>query len=188
MIEIEFKFEVDKKEIDKVLKKLKMTGYLFGKKVYEKTVMYDNPAQIMQVTDGRVRIRQTGRSTEFSYKKPLTRKGIKREIEHEVTVSDFDTTQKILEMLEFRPVSSYERYRTTILSPQKDIKVTVDEFPFANYLEIEGDEKKIRKLVRILGFSLNKNITKSCDSLFQEWRSSRGLPFRPHLLFSDFNK
>ena len=188
MIEIEFKFEINKREIDKVLKVLRAEKYLFGKRVYEKTIMYDNPAQIMQKTDGRIRLRQTGNSAEFSYKKPLTREGIKKETEHEVVVSDFDTTQKILEMLEFLPVSSYERYRTTIFSPGKDIKVTIDEFPFANYLEIEGDENKIRKLAKTLGLSSDKNITKSCDSLFQEWRTAKGLPFKPHLLFSNFDK
>ena len=188
MIEIEFKFEINKREIDKVLKALRAEKYLFGKRVYEKTVMYDNPAQIMQKTDGRIRLRQTGNSTEFSYKKPLTREEIKKEIEHEVVVSDFDTIQKILEMLEFSPVSSYERYRTTILSPSKDIKVTIDEFPFTNYLEIEGGENKIRELVKTLRLSPDKNITKSCDSLFQEWRATNGLPFKPHLLFSDFDK
>ncbi len=188
MIEIEFKFKVNKSAITRLIRKLMSLNFVFGKRLYEKTVMYDNPAQIMQVTDGRVRLRQTGDSVELSYKKPLTREGIKKEIEYEVVVSDFDTTQKILAKLEFVPVSSYERYRTTVFSPDKIVKVTIDEFPFANYLEIEGDEKKIREVVDQLGFSPTDNITKSCDSLFQEWRIQRGLAFKPHMLFSDFDK
>lgn len=188
MIEIEFKFEIDRKQIKRLRDKLILLGFIKGKRVYEKTVMYDNPSRIMQVTDGRVRLRQTGDESEFSYKKPLTREGIKKEIEYEVVVSDFETTEKILEKLDFSPVSSYERFRTTMFDKKMIVKVTLDEFPFANFLEIEGPEKEITALVQVLGFSIKDNTTMSCDSLFQEWRGKKSLPFKPHLLFTDFDK
>lgn len=186
MTEIELKYEVDKKTIEKVLNTSKEFGFAIGDRLYEKTVMYDNPAGLMQVTDGRVRLRQTGDEVEFSYKKPITRNGIKEEIEHETKVGDFKIIEKILKKMEFVGVSSYERYRTTIKDGK--IKVTLDEFPFANFIEIEGNKKDIMETSKKLGLNKIKNITKSCDSLFQEWRAKKGLPFKPHMLFKDFDK
>jgi adenylate cyclase class 2 len=149
--------------------------------------MYDNPVGLMQNTDGRIRLRVSSKTVELSYKKPLTKEGIKKEIEYEVEVSDFDTTQKILEAMEFRPTTSYERYRTT-LKNQDGTKAMIDEYPFAAFLEIEGNEEKIVALAQNLGFSMSENLAKPCDALFAEWRQSQGLPPKPHMLFSDYDK
>ncbi len=148
--------------------------------------MYDNPQQLMKITDGRVRVRITGRKCEFSYKKPITRDGIKKEEEFEVLVSNPFILEKILERMEFKPASSYERYRTEL--KKGDIKVTIDEYPFSSYLEIEGREEEIKKIAKKLGFSLKDNLTDSCDTLFQKWRQERGLPFRPHMRFEDYDR
>ncbi len=74
--------------------------------------MYDSPSQIMQITDGRIRLRKSGEDTILTYKKPLSRKGIKKEIEYETKVSDFNIMEKIFGMMEFTKTTSYERYRT----------------------------------------------------------------------------
>lgn len=188
MIEIELKYQIDKKKVKSLLDALKIMNFVVGKRNYEKTVMFDNPDQTMQVTDGRIRLRQTGDSAELSYKKPITRNGIKREIEHEVIVSDFKITEKILKEMLFTPVSSYERYRITAKDFTEKIKVTIDEFPFADFIEIEGPEKLILSLSDELKLNKTKNLTKSCDTLFQEWRTVKGLDFKSHLLFNDFDK
>jgi len=187
MVEIELKFQIKPKDAQKIIKLLKKAGYLVTQeRTYEKTVMYDNPQRIMQKTDGRVRLRVSGKRSELSYKKPLTRDGVKKEIEYEAVVLNPDAIEKILEMMEFNPTTSYERYRTAL---KKDhIKVTVDEYPFANFIEIEGEEKEIKNLAKKLGFSLRDNLTDSCDTLFQRWRKGKGLPFKPHMLFKDHDK
>ena len=186
MTEIELKYEVHYNTMEKVLDKAKKLGFDIGKRLYEKTVMYDNPAGLMQVTDGRVRLRQTGDEVELSYKKPITRNGIKEEIEHETKVGNFKIIEKILKKMEFFGVSSYERYRTTIKDGK--VKVTLDEFPFANFIEIEGNKKNILETSKKLGLDKINNITQSCDSLFQEWRAKKGLSFKPHMLFKDYDK
>lgn len=183
MTEIELKFEIkDKKTIVSSLIKL---GFKIKKeKTYEKTVMFDNPQKIMQTTDGRVRLRQTGKKIEFSYKKPITREGIKKEIEYEVEVSDFKKMTKILEMMEFTQTTSYERYRTEF--EKNGVKATIDEFPFATFLEIEGPENKIKNIAIDLGFNLNDNITDSCDTIFTKRRLAKGLKPIPHIKFDDY--
>lgn len=185
MIEVELKFEIKKEKIEGLVSQLKKLGFTASKRIYEKTVMYDNPQQLMQTTDGRVRLRVTGDKCEFCYKKPLTREGVKKEIEHEVVVSDFDTTEKILGAMEFTSTTSYERYRTTLTNK---VKVTIDEYPFATFLEIEGEEDEIKKVAGELKLDLKGNLTDPCDTLFQKWRKERGLGFKPQLLFKDYDK
>jgi adenylate cyclase class 2 len=187
MLEIELKFQIKSEEIKKIIKLLKQVGFsVTEKRTYEKTVMYDNLQQIMQITDGRIRLRASGKKYKLSYKKPITRKGIKKEIEYEVVVSDFTTAEKILEMMEFKPMTSYERYRTTL--ERNHIEVTIDEYPFASFIEIEGEEKEIMELAALLGFLPENNLTESCDTLFQRWRKEKGLSFKPHMLFKDYDK
>ena len=186
MIETELKFPIDKRKIKRIIRLLKRMGFNGGRRVYEKTVMYDNDRQIMQTTDGRIRLRVSDDSVELSYKKPLSRKNIKREVEYEVEVSNFQTTEKILAMMGFVPTTSYERYRTTFT--KGEIKVTIDEYPFANFLEIEGKKEKIKNLALELGFLLRANLTDPCDTLFQKWRKEKGLDFKPHMRFEDYDK
>lgn len=188
MIEIELKFEIERKEIENLLIRLQKYKFSFvGDRTYEKTVMFDNKEQVMQKTDGRIRLRSSGDSAELCYKKPLTREGIKKEIEHEVVVSNFEITEKILNEMGFYPTTSYERYRILLIDHNKT-KVMVDEYPFATFLEIEGAENNIIKIGSKLGLKLNKNLTDACDTLFQKWREARGLPFKPHMRFEDYDK
>lgn len=188
MEEIELKFTIPKNKIASLIKTLKRKNFIPKGRVYEKTVMYDNPQSLMKTTDGRMRLRISGKKCEFSYKKPITREGIKKELEYETEISNFDQAQKILEMMEFTPTTSYERYRTILKSKNNQIKITIDEFPFENFIEIEGKEGKIKKIAQELSFPIEENLTDSCDTLFQKWRKERGLGFKPNMQFSDYDK
>lgn len=185
MIEIELKFEIENTE--KIAQALKGLGFVLKReRTYEKTVMYDNPAELMQITDGRVRVRQSGDRVEFSYKKPITREGIKQEIEYEVEVSNFAELERILESMEFTPTTSYERYRTEL---EKDgVKATIDEFPFVKFLELEGPKDQIKAAAEGLGFAMKDNLTDSCDTLFTKWRQEKGLKPVPHMRFDDYQR
>ncbi|MHB8443365.1 MAG: class IV adenylate cyclase [Patescibacteria group bacterium] len=184
-IEIELKFEINKDKIDFFNKKLQSIGFALSKRVYELSVMYDNPSQIMQITDGRIRLRRSGEKTILTYKKPLSRKGIKKEIEYEVEISDFDTMEKILKMMEFTKTTSYERYRTYF--HKNHIEVMIDEFPYGVFIEIEGDEKHIVKLSRDLGFRMNDNLTDSCDTIYTKRCIKKGIEPSIHILFNKCN-
>lgn len=185
MIEIELKYVVD--NLGKLQKRLIAMGAMMSKdRRFELSVMYDNAAGLMQETDGRIRVRQSGNQIEFCYKKPLTREGIKQEIEHEVTVSALEPLIDILTAMDYHSTTSYERYRTELR--YRDVKVTLDEYPFAHYIEFEGQERDITQLAIELGFSQEKNLTASCDTLFTEWRKDRGLPPTSHMRFDTYDK
>ena len=185
MIEIEYKFQLD--DITMTNTQLKSRGAVLAKpRTYELSVMYDNPQQLMQKTDSRIRVRQSGDTIEFCYKKPITRKGIKKEIEHQVEVNELDSLVAILASMEFTPTTSYERYRTEYTF--NNVKITIDEYPFANFVEIEGAEDDIISTAGRLGFDINENLTDSCDSLFIKWRRDKNLPFTQHMKFKGYDK
>jgi len=186
-LEIEYKFVLDK-PISDFIKDLNNKGYKVGSRQYEKTVMYDNQARIMQITDGRIRLRTKGEKVSLSYKKPLPAVDgqPKREIEYETSVGNFDLMHKILGTMEFTPSSSYEKYRTT--ARKDEAELTIDEYPYATFVEIEGEESLIRELAIELGLDISKHLNKPADTLFNEWRKKRGLPQKMYMNFEDYDK
>ena len=187
-IEIEYKFLVKNKKA--LIKLLDRKGKLLNKREYQSNVMFDNPNGLMQKTDGRVRLRVLGETGTkvLAYKKPLKSKNrAKREIEHEIKFIDTNSNiEKILAAMEFSPTTSYERYRTEWQIGNSH--VTLDEYPYANFIEIEGPKKEIENAAKELGFNSSNGLTKPADTLFQEWRKERGLPFKPHMRFNDYFK
>ena len=184
-IEVELKFEINKSEIVSFNKKLKNLGFILSKRVYELNVMYDNPSQIMQTTDGRIRLRKSGGDAILTYKKPLSRKGIKKEIEYETKVSNFDIMEKILKMMEFTKTTSYERYRSYF--HKNDIEVMIDEFPYGVFVEIEGNERVIIGVSNDLGFNIKDNLTDSCDTIYTKRCIEKGIEPSKHILFNKCN-
>lgn len=186
-IEVEYKFKLTE-SADKILSKLTELGYTISKRNYEKTVMYDNKAELMQVTDGRIRLRQSGDKYSLSYKKPLPAEPgkPKREIEYETSVGNFETIAKILETMEFSPSSSYEKYRT---KAEKDgVQVTIDEYSYQTFIEIEGSEEKIARVAELLNLNVKDHINLPADTLFNIWRKERGLPESMHMRFDGYDK
>lgn len=191
MIEVELKFEITKDQIRTVVDTLLLNnGKVTCERSLETSTMYDNNEEIMQHKDGRLRVRTlSGGKGEFCYKKPISRDKIKKEIEYEIcklSDDEIDTLKNILNEMGFSKVSNYERYITTIMIG--DIKVTIQEFPFSNFIEIEGAEIKIKRVAKMCGLDIKNNLTKSCDTLFREWRIERGLVPTPYMHFRDFSK
>lgn len=187
-IEIEYKFKVEDKDSLVSL----LDGLADAKKLreYQSNVMFDNLQETMQNTNGRIRVRKIGikGKKELTYKKPLSSKnGAKREIEYEIEFSDSNTQiENILYEMCFMPKSSYELYRTEWRI--RNVQVTLDEYPYGNYIEIEGNEEEIQIVAKELNYDVSKGITKPTDTLFQEWRKERGLPVKLHMRFDDFDK
>lgn len=192
MIETEYKFEIQKEDIKHYQEVLKKLGFTQEERMYEKNTMFDNPNEIMQQTNGRIRLRSIkgvhSTKYEFCYKKPLANTGgPKQEIEYQVEFQDGDENfVKILNMMEFTESTSYERYRTKIKS--KNIEVVIDEYPFACFIEIEGEEYDIKEIAKKIGFSLEQHLNEPCDTLFSNWRNKKGLRPTKHMRFNDFNK
>lgn len=181
LIEIELKYEITLSDIERYKHLLESLGFKEIKRVYEMNVMYDNPSELMKITDGRIRLRRSGEDTILTYKKPITRERIKKEIEYEVGVTDFNKTEKILKMMEFTRTTSYERYRTYLHS--SNVEVMIDEFPFSTFIEIEGDEKDVVNISNQLQFNMADNLTDSCDTIYTNRCIKAGIKPSLHILF-----
>lgn len=155
-------------------------------RIYQRTVMFDNDAQLMDKTNGRLRLRQTGSEVSLSYKKPLPSEVVKKEIEWETRINDWESGKKLLEAMGFQQTTSYEKYRTTF--DYNGLNIEIDEYPFATFIEIEGIETAAKRAALELGFNLEEALLKPCDTLFTEWRAAKGLPMKSHMRFADFNQ
>lgn len=180
-IEIELKFLLEE-SLEDFIKKFNIEP----NRVYQKTVMFDNDHDLMQKTNGRIRLRQNGEKTSLSYKRPLPSEAVKKEIEWETCIDNWQTGEELLRAMGFHETTSYEKYRTSF--DFNGSKIEIDEYPFANFVEIEGDEANVKEIAQSIGFDLSKALTKACDTLFTEWRASRGLPMKPHMMFQDYDK
>ena len=187
-IETEYKFFITDKT--GLLHKLNGLSKSKHRRQYQSNVMFDNASQLMQKTNGRIRLRTLGKTGQkvLTYKKPLPSKnGAKQETEYEIKFADKNKQiENILREMEFVPTTSYERYQSKW--KLNDIQITLDEYPFANFLEIEGELQKIQKIAIQLGFTLQDGLTKPADTLFQQWRKNKNLPFKSHMQFDDFDK
>jgi adenylate cyclase class IV len=79
--------------------------------------------------------------------------------------------------------TSYERYRETYKT--KDIKITLDEFPFGYILEIEGEEDSINKICDLLKLDREKSYPLSCDDVYVELCEKQNIKPKDHILFDD---
>lgn len=194
MIEKEYKLPVS--DISLLASRLRLLGADEGPRNHELTVMYDNESQLMERIDGRIRLRTiTSPSGEekitLSFKKPLVREGIKQEIEHETVVNDKKAMQSILEAMGFNEVSSYERFRTNFtynvaLIGQTSglVEIDIDEFPFGNFVEVEGEDISLMKAVLLqLELDPENHIGQSYDGLYQSIEREKGNIPNTHIRF-----
>lgn len=186
-IEVELKFKIDDNQIKKITAN---PDIITKKEIHQKTVMFDNADKLMEHTDGRIRLRQQGDKISLSYKRPLPSVGNeKKEVELETEVGNFEIMTNILRMMGYAPSTSYEKYTTPLkLKNYDDIYIETQKYPFENFLEIEGNKEKIEEAAKQLGFDVKDALIKPVDTLFTEWRLSKGLPFKPHMTFKDYDK
>jgi len=186
--EIEYKFKID--DLLGIISKLNSIAKQTINRQYQLNVMFDNRQGEMAKTNGRIRVRTIGESGQkvLTYKKPIENlDGAKREIEHEIEFSDKNgDIEMILDRMGYSPTTSYERHRSEWLN--NDVSIAVDEYPFANFLEIEGGIDKIKTVVKQIGLEEKDGLTDPADTLFQKWRKENNLPFKPHMRFDDFDK
>lgn len=152
-------------------------------RVYERNVRYDNAERSLTPAGIVLRLRQDTR-VRLTYKSEgETHNGITSRFEAEVEVSDFDTMETILGRLGYTPYMIYEKYRTTYTLDGAE--VVLDEMPYGNFVEIEGDEGTIEKVINRLGLQTATRYDGSYAVLFERVRRALGLAFTD-LTFDNF--
>ena len=150
-MEYEVRFYYPSSEVNNLLDKLSELKELEMKpRTYEKTVQYNHSDPrydfYSKEIDGRFRLRLSKNIEEskckLSWKRRLpntTENLVNKEEEKEVRISyeDVDNFIFIIEnVMHFKVVDSYERYRTIFTN--EDVEISIDEYPFGIALEIEN--------------------------------------------------
>jgi adenylate cyclase class 2 len=181
--EIEVKFYCP--DLNSVRQRLLSAGaQLVSERTYERNIRYDNVEHTL-VSGGQIlRLRQDTRAR-LTFKAPgqMTGNGLYERFEAEVEVSDFDTMDVILTRLGYAPSMVYEKYRTTFRL--NGAEIVLDEMPYGNFVEIEGDEANILRALDKLALQAAHRYNAGYAALFDNVRRSLGLTFRD-LTFKNF--
>ena len=181
-VEIEVKIKVE--NLAAVEQKLKAAGAtLKAGRVYERNVRYEDAGETFTPAARVLRLRQDTQ-VHLTYKEPHDPVGGGwARTELEVTVSDFETTDLLLQKLGFHAAWIYEKYRTTYAL--ENCEVVLDEMPFGPFIEVEGQPDAIQRALLALGLTDAPRITASYSDLFFQLKARLGLPFRD-LTFESF--
>lgn len=186
-MEYEVRFYYPSSEVNNLLDKLSELKELEKKpRTYEKTVQYNHSDSrydfYSKEIDGRFRLRLSKNIEEskckLSWKRRLpntTENLVNKEEEKEVRISyeDVDNFIFIIEnVMHFKVVDSYERYRTIFTN--EDVEISIDEYPFGIALEIENksstknSEEVVMNYVSKLKLNIKDSYRLSWDDKYVE--------------------
>ena len=185
-IETECKIHIE--NLNQILNRLSQTqAEVLIPRVFEQNYRYENLEKTLTPNGIVLRLRQDG-DNRITYKSPLPSDsdGIVKRLELETTVGDLDTMNVILQHLGFTRYMSYEKYRTTYHYPDlPDAEIVVDEMPYGNFIEIEGETSAINDVVKRLNLDHAKRIVESYSDLFERICQHQQLSFTD-LTFENF--
>lgn len=114
-----------------------------------------------------IRLRTNGKKTTLTIKE-IQKKTIDGTKELETEVSDFDTTNAILEKLGYIPRNYQENKRNSW--ELNGVSIEIDSWPLINtYVEIEGkSESEVLDTLKLLGIDISDTTTLDVESIFRE--------------------
>lgn len=177
-LEIEVKLASD--DLDR-LRNAGFTLTLIKPRHFEDNWLLDNADQSLFKRGAALRVRKTGEHGSVTYK-GVVEEGeesllkIREEIESEA--SDPDRLIDLFERLGFHRAFRYQKYRTSysLALEESKLKVEYDETPMGNFIEIEGDEPEVLRVLEVTGFSVSDIIRESYPELQALRCKARGIP------------
>lgn len=185
--EIEAKFYVN--NLGKILTRLhELEARLIQPRILETNIRFDLPDASLRTERRVLRLRQDTEAR-LTYKDPSqNEQGVLSRREIEFIVEDFDKAKLFLEALGYQSIFYYEKYRTTYIVQTSEVSVHVmlDELPYGNFVEIEGETlESIRAVVGKLNLKWDTAIGKSYSALFYQAHKLLKLSFQD-LSFTNF--
>jgi adenylate cyclase class 2 len=168
-------------QIEVILRELK--AHLFSPRTLEINLRFDTASGDLMRAGRVLRLRKddlvrlTYKDNSQNIKGALSRREI------EFIANDFDSAKQFIEALGYEVVFIYEKYRTTY--EYKGTHIMLDELPYGNFIEIEGELETLRPIANELQLDWDKAIPASYHALFERLCKSRGLTFRD-LTFENF--
>lgn len=155
-------------------------------RVFEKNVRFDTPDHALLRRLELLRLRQDTRAR-LTFKGPASEDigaEVKVREEIELEIADFDLMAAILERLGYSSVQVYEKYRETWW--WLGVEIVLDELPFGDFIELEGDAEAIKMAAAKLGLDWSRRILTNYLGLMEHCRRRFNLPFND-LTFANFD-
>jgi adenylate cyclase, class 2 len=147
-VEIEKKYRLTQAQYDDVLESLNEIGAEFIGEDFEENILFGN--EFLKQKQALLRVRRIGERTILTYKEATDEKlSVKKRIEHETEVANFEAIEKIIEGLGFGNGMVYEKRRKSFNF--KQVEIVLDELPFGLFMEIEGSMTGIAEAEMYLG-------------------------------------
>lgn len=164
---------------------LQSGGVLKQARLFERNVVFDTPEKQLMHQGKLLRLRQD-QAIRVTFKGEVaedqTSEAKIRE-ELEINVSDFEATAAIFERLGFFPTLVYEKHRETFTLGA--VEVVLDEMPYGDFIELEGEEADIRAAASQLSLDWEKRITTNYLGLMAQLKALHHLDF-DDLTFANF--
>jgi adenylate cyclase class 2 len=154
-------------------------------RLFERNLRYENAERSLAPNGVVLRLRQDDRGR-ITYKGPAIiqeSSGISTRAELETEIGDIAIMDAILQKLGFQVSLIYEKYRTTY--QLHSAEVVLDEMPYGDFMEIEGEAKAIEQVLQTLDLTQTPRIIGSYVVLFEAVKTTLGLDFRD-LSFDNF--
>lgn len=174
MQEIEAKFYV--RDLERIRRRLQeLEALLIQPRVLEMNIRFDLPDGGLSSERRVLRLRQDTEA-KLTYKSGSTNEqGVLSRTEIEFIVEDFDKAKLFLEALGYQSIFYYEKYRMTysiqasevLETSEASVHVMLDELPYGNFVEIEGETpESIRTVADLLHLKLENATPTSYHMLF----------------------
>ena len=155
-------------------------------RTFEKNVRFDTPRQDLLLQGKLLRLRHD-RLNRLTFKGESPRElesEARVQEELEVTVDDFEQMVLILERVGFQQSQIYEKYRETF--QLGEVEIVIDEMPFGDFVELEGNEEDIRAASGELGLDWTDRILDNYLALMANVKDKYKLSFND-LTFENFS-
>jgi adenylate cyclase class 2 len=173
-IETEVKFFIGNPS--PLIEKLISLGAISSGNTFETNIRFEDKDKNLIKNKKLLRLRKDSKAT-LTFKSPPFNQDSRFKMlrELEVEVSDFSTTLNILQSLGFIQEQRYEKWREVFVL--KEIDFCMDQMPFGNFLEIEGQGDKIIEYAYLLGLDWEERILLNYLELFDILKKRLGFSF-----------
>jgi adenylate cyclase, class 2 len=145
------------------------------RRVFERNTIFETDPPSLRPSGQILRLREAGNVFTVTYKGKATVGRVKSREEIEFRVDDLESAHLVLLRLGYGPRFIYEKYRTEYALPGEDGVVTVDETPIGLFAELEGPEKWIEKVSKLLEVADTSYITDSYGALYVRHCQKEGM-------------
>lgn len=153
-------------------------------KAHEENIWFDDEKGTLKQNDSLLRLRRDVKCW-LTFKGPQERGAdLKKRVEIEVEVGDFEKARELLRSLGYGEVLIYEKERESF--SLLACELALDTLPYGKFIEIEGREGDIEKVLSQLGLGEREKIVKTYVEIFEDIKRLNGFKFRD-LTFRNFH-